>query len=179
MTFLGHFCSVYYDLSGDLSYYMRAVFVGFKNYQLLCSNKTSCEMIQTRKMPLFLIVLLVMLAGCNRNAELCLTMADECLETDPNRAFKYLSELEDVDNLSDELQARYALLYTQTTYNCNIPFTNDSLINIAVNYYTRHGKRHDAAKARRPSSVIAMVEKPPAPQPPTDRISFSSGFHTR
>lgn len=104
-------------------------------------------MIQTRKMPLFLIVLLVMLAGCNRNAELCLTMADECLETDPNRAFKYLSELEDVDNLSDELQARYALLYTQATYNCNIPFANDSLINIAVDYYTRHGKRHDAAKA--------------------------------
>ncbi|MBR3896490.1 MAG: hypothetical protein IKJ42_05660 [Bacteroidaceae bacterium] len=69
------------------------------------------------------------------------------METEPGKAYKCLSEMEDVDNLSAEQRARYAFLYTQAMHECHIPFTNDSLINVAVEYFTRHNKNHYAAKA--------------------------------
>ena len=91
--------------------------------------------------------LLVVQTSCNRDAERCLYMAEECMETEPGKAYKCLSEMEDVDNLSAEQRARYAFLYTQAMHECHIPFTNDSLINVAVEYFTRHNKNHYAAKA--------------------------------
>ena len=91
--------------------------------------------------------LIVVLTSCNRDAERCLYMAEECMETEPGKAYKCLSEMEDVDNLSAEQRARYAFLCTQAMHKCHIPFTNDSLINVAVEYFTRHNKNHYAAKA--------------------------------
>ena len=91
--------------------------------------------------------LLVVQTSCNRDAERCLYMAEECMETEPGKAYKCLSEMEDVDNLSAEQRARYAFLCTQAMHKCHIPFTNDSLINVAVEYFTRHNKNHYAAKA--------------------------------
>ncbi len=99
------------------------------------------------KTCLFLVGLLVVLTGCNRDAERCLRMAEECMEAEPGKAYKCLSEMEDVDNLSAEQRARYAFLCTQAMHKCHISFPNDSLINVAVEYFTRHNKNHYAAKA--------------------------------
>lgn len=100
--------------------------------------------------------LIVVLTSCNRDAERCLYMAEECMETEPGKAYKCLLEMEDVENLSAEQQARYALLCTQAMHECHIPFTNDSLINVAVEYFTRHNKNHYAAKALLYKGVVHM-----------------------
>ena len=100
--------------------------------------------------------LIVVQTSCNRDAERCLYMAEECMETEPGKAYKCLSEMEDVENLSAEQQARYALLCTQAMHKCHIPFTNDSLINVAVEYFTRHNKNHYAAKALLYKGVVHM-----------------------
>ena len=100
--------------------------------------------------------LLVVLMGCSRDAERCLRMAEECMESEPGKAYKCLSEMEDVDNLSAEQRARYAFLCTQAMHKCHIPFTNDSLINVAVKYFTRHNKNHYAAKALLYKGVVHM-----------------------
>ena len=100
--------------------------------------------------------LLVVLTSCNRDAERCLYMAEECMETEPGKAYKCLSEMEDVGNLSAEQRARYAFLCTQAMHKCYIPFTNDSLINVAVEYFTKHNKNHYAAKALLYKGVVHM-----------------------
>ncbi len=100
--------------------------------------------------------LLVVLTSCNRDAEQCLYRAEECMETEPGKAYKCLSEMEDVGNLSAEQRARYAFLCTQAMHKCYIPFTNDSLINVAVEYFTKHNKNHYAAKALLYKGVVHM-----------------------
>lgn len=109
------------------------------------------------KSSLVLVALLAVLAGCDRSAEQCLLMAEERMESEPISAYKSLSELEEVDKLSAEQQARYALLYTQAMDKCNIPLVgNDSLINIAVRYFTQHNKRHYAAKSLLYKGIVHM-----------------------
>ena len=100
--------------------------------------------------------LLVVQTSCNRDAERCLYRAEECMETEPGKAYKCLSEMENVDNLSAEQRARYAFLCTQAMHKCHIPFTNDSLINVAVKYFTKHNKNHYAAKALLYKGVVHM-----------------------
>ena len=100
--------------------------------------------------------LLVVQTSCNRDAEQCLYRAEKCMETEPGKAYKCLSEMEDVGNLSAEQRARYAFLCTQAMHKCYIPFTNDSLINVAVKYFTRHNKNHYAAKALLYKGVVHM-----------------------
>ena len=45
--------------------------------------------------------------------------------------------------------------------------------------YSSSARPTDSAKSRRPFSRRLMSEKPPAPQPPTDRTNFSPGFMGR
>ena len=100
--------------------------------------------------------LLVVQTSCNRDAEQCLYRAEECMETEPGKAYKCLSEMEDVGNLSAEQRARYAFLCTQAMHKCHIPLTNDSHINVAVEYYTKQNKNHYAAKALLYQRVVHM-----------------------
>ena len=51
------------------------------------------------------------------------------------------------DKLSVEEQACYALLMTQAMYRCGHKISSDSLINIAVQYYSSQGNADDKASA--------------------------------
>ena len=84
--------------------------------------------------------------GCsdNRNEQL-LTRAEAYMETRADSARWLLQQVDSV--LTDEQQARYALLWTQAMHKCHIPLGDDSLINVAVDYYNRTGENHRLAKS--------------------------------
>lgn len=66
-------------------------------------------------------------------------MAEAHLETHPDSAFVALDSLDRRQLNTPELRARHALLYSIALEKCGIGMTNDSIINIAVNYYSSNG----------------------------------------
>lgn len=95
---------------------------------------------------IWISLLLMVLAGCttDRNDRL-LAQADACMETQADSARGLLAQMDTV--LTERQQARYALLWTQATHKCRIPLEDDSLINVAVKYYSRVGDAHLLAKS--------------------------------
>lgn len=99
-----------------------------------------------KELWILLLLGMVCLSSCNysRNNRL-LDCAEVCMKTNADSARYLLMQLDSV--LTEEQQARYALLWTQAQHKCHIPLEEDSLINMAVDYYGRIGKRHLLAKA--------------------------------
>lgn len=64
--------------------------------------------------------------------------AEAVMNDDPEYAFRLMDSIDSHLIRSRALQARYALLYTEAQYKNYIDETNDSLIMIAVRYYTGH-----------------------------------------
>ena len=93
----------------------------------------------------FWSVVAALIAGCNRLAEECLDVAEACMETNPDSAYSSLQCLALREDLTGEERARYALLRTQAMHKCRIPLESDSLINVAVEYYTGSDDRHRLA----------------------------------
>lgn len=88
----------------------------------------------------------ILLSGCGygQNASIKRTL-DRAAAIMDDRASTAFSELSQINtaNLSGKRQtARYALLYTQAQYKCYIDETSDSLINIAVDYYSTKRDTH-------------------------------------
>lgn len=67
------------------------------------------------------------------------------LETHPDSAFVALDSLDRRHLNTQELRARHALLYSIALEKCGIAMTNDSIINIAVDYYS---KANDAENSK-------------------------------
>ena len=66
-----------------------------------------------------------------------LTQAETVMQESPDFGYSLLSTVE-VNRIEDRaLRARYALLYTQALEKTDRPVDNDSLINVAVDYYNR------------------------------------------
>ncbi len=80
----------------------------------------------------FVIGLLGLTVGCDQRAERWLDMAEACMETNSDSAYRCLSQMDAMEGLSDRHQARYALLRTQAMHKCRMPLGSDSLINVAV-----------------------------------------------
>lgn len=94
----------------------------------------------------WMCLLLTGLVGCrdDRNDRL-LADAEACMETRADSARWLLQQTDSI--LTDEQQARYALLWTQAMHKCHIPLEGDSLINVAVEYYSGTDDMHRLAKA--------------------------------
>lgn len=73
--------------------------------------------------------------------------AEAHLELHPDSAFVALDSLDRSELNTPELRARHALLYSIALEKCGISIMNDSIINIAVNYYSSTGDRERAEKA--------------------------------
>lgn len=73
--------------------------------------------------------------------------AEAHLELHPDSAFVALDSLDRRELNTPELRARHALLYSIALEKCGISIMNDSIINIAVNYYSSTGDRERADKA--------------------------------
>ena len=94
------------------------------------------------------VLLLASLLGCyGDNKGVILRHAEECMETSPDSVIRMLEEIEENSFDSESQRAKYALLWTQARHKCHLPLGNDSLINVAVDYYTLHEERQYAAKA--------------------------------
>lgn len=97
---------------------------------------------------LFFLPFMVCIAGCfeNKNGQM-LVLAEAYMETEPDSASAILEKMDNLDHLSDNQRAFFALLWTQAQHKCHRPLGNDSLINIATKFYTRNRENHLAAKA--------------------------------
>ena len=86
--------------------------------------------------------------GCHPdNRDIILREAEECMEISPDSVIRMFEKIDFESFDCDYQQAKYALLWTQASHKCHLKIENDSLINVAVEYYTRHDKRHYAAKS--------------------------------
>ena len=76
-------------------------------------------------------------AGCRDLSPVAekLQQAETCMNEYPDSALSLLKSIGQADLQSEEHRARYALLYSQALDKNYIDVTNDSLINIAVEYY--------------------------------------------
>lgn len=102
------------------------------------------------RLPFFhiLMVMAVMiwqLGGCARDTDYDqqLTGIDHLMHDHPDSALTLLSSLDPERMRSDGDRAYHALLLTEARYKNYQVATSDSLINIALDYYTRHQKERE------------------------------------
>ena len=136
-----------------------------------------------KKLMLLLLVLLS-LAGCSAPVDGRLAEADSLLCAGmQEKAFTILKSVSPGSLRGRGNRAYYALLYTQAQYKCYEPIRNDSLINIAVDYYDGSDDydkpssikgRHCRiwATSSKQSTVTRKPRKPPTP--PTTTTSATS-----
>ena len=98
-------------------------------------------------LPILLIFLLALpFTGCQKHYLVAdkLSQAEIYMNEEPEAALRVLESIGQPDLHTEEHHARYALLYSQALDKNYIDKTNDSLINIAVDYY----KDHDDVRAK-------------------------------
>lgn len=90
---------------------------------------------------IFFLILSLCVGSCihDNGAGKILDDAETHLETHPDSAFVTLDSLDRRHLNTPELRARHALLYSIALEKCGIGMMNDSIINIAVNYYSSNG----------------------------------------
>ena len=96
----------------------------------------------------FYFILSVCLASCVHTSDVdaALDRAQRQIDTHPDSAFVALDSLDRSHLTTREQKARHALLYSIALENCGIAMTSDSIINIAVSYYTEAGDTENAEK---------------------------------
>lgn len=98
---------------------------------------------------IFILILSLCVGSCihHNDAGRLLDNAEAHLEMHPDSAFVALDSIDRRELNTPELRARHALLYSIALEKCGISIMNDSIINIAVNYYSSNGDREKAEKA--------------------------------
>ena len=94
---------------------------------------------------LFSLVEMWSLGGCGGHPhyDTRLTAADNLLKQDMDSTLTLLEAI-NLGSLGNEADRAYhALLLTEARYRCYIPATSDSLINVALDYYERHGEERE------------------------------------
>ena len=86
---------------------------------------------------LLIFLLALPFTGCQKHYPVAdkLSQAEICMDEEPEAALRVLESIGQPDLHTKEHHARYALLYSQALDKNYIDKTNDSLINIAVDYY--------------------------------------------
>lgn len=92
---------------------------------------------------LFIMLILSSVMSCGRGVDKRLVLADTLMWTRPDSSLAILNAINRDSLQGDENQAYYALLLTQAQFRCNGNCTSDSLINIALDYYSdNHNREH-------------------------------------
>ena len=86
---------------------------------------------------IYICTILLLLLGCQKQYPVAekLLQAETVMNEHPDSALNLLKGIEQPELQTREHHARYALLYSQALDKNYIDLTNDSLINIAVDYY--------------------------------------------
>ena len=98
---------------------------------------------------IFILILSLCVGSCihHNDAGRLLDNAEAHLDVHPDSAFVALDSLDRRQLNTPELRARHALLYSIALEKCGISIMNDSIINIAVKYYSNKGDIEAADKA--------------------------------
>jgi len=93
-----------------------------------------------KKVNLIILFLLLYFAvSCTSNNFISFTLdaAENVMQARPDSAMSILQTIDGQQITQKKQYARYALLYNQALDKNNLPFPGDSLINIAIDYYTK------------------------------------------
>ena len=97
-----------------------------------------------RSVILFLGVLFLIAASCSRNpAYVRLDEIESFAESHPDSARQALEAIDPAFLNTRRLKAQHALMLSTALNRCKIKVPNDSLVNIAVDYYDRFGPRKE------------------------------------
>lgn len=106
------------------------------------------------------MALVVAVLGCQSdNKTVILDQAEECMEAYPDSAIRMLEKIKDSTFDFDNQRAKFSLLWTQARHKCHLSLRNDSLIDVAVNYYVAQKDRHNAAKSFLYKGLVHMQNK--------------------
>lgn len=99
---------------------------------------------------IFGLIIAFCLCSClhTSNVAMVLDRAEMYLATSPDSAFVQLDSIDRSMLKTKELQARHALLYSQALEKVGIEVYNDSIIHIALDYYSSVGDSKNVQKAR-------------------------------
>lgn len=100
---------------------------------------------------IFFIIFSISTASCIHDSGVgrLLDEAEIQLETHPDSAFVALDSLDRRHLNTQELRARHALLYSIALEKCGIAMISDSIINIAVDYYSKADDTENSENASR------------------------------
>lgn len=95
------------------------------------------------KILYFLFLYIFCFVSCKSETDRLFSSAESLMDAHPDSALILLKKV-DAENLtSQSMQAKFALLYSHALEKNYIDVTNDSLINIAFNYYDRQKNSHE------------------------------------
>lgn len=107
-----------------------------------------------------LFAILSSLFGCNiSTVRDTLNKAQGLMLEQPDSAKTVLDGIKRTDLKNRALKAQFALLYSQAMDKCYIDTDNDSLISVALNYYSKRGSDHEKALSYYYRGVIARNAK--------------------
>lgn len=102
-----------------------------------------------------IIILIPIFVSCGENGNMhLLEEADKIMESEPDSAFSLIEKIDASTIKGNKERARYALLRTQALIKTRHVVTDDSLINIALEYYKNHGSDFDRMRTNFYSSII-------------------------
>ena len=90
---------------------------------------------------LFIVLALSFVMSCGRGVDKRLVLADTLMWTRPDSSLTILESINRDSLQGEENLAYHALLLTQAQFRCNGNCTSDSLINIALDYYSDNHNR--------------------------------------
>ena len=102
-----------------------------------------------------LLAIILPILGCQTPViNDALSKAEGLMAESPDSAKTVLDSIKRSDLKNRALKARFALLYSQAMDKCYIDTDNDSLISVALNYYSKRGSNHEKALAYYYNSII-------------------------
>ena len=109
-----------------------------------------------RRYYCLILLIVAMISSCASNSNIIenLDRAAEIMNEKPDSAKLVLDGIKRSELKNRALKARFALLYSQAMDKCYIDTDNDSLISVALKYYSKHGTDHEKALAYYYESVV-------------------------
>lgn len=122
---------------------------------------------------IFGLILAACLCSCfhTGKAVSVLDCAEMNMDTAPDSAFVALDSLDRSLLNTRELQARHALLYSMALEKVGIEVYNDSIINIALSYYSSVGDSENISKAR---ACLARINENAGTLAPSDTLRIQN-----
>lgn len=104
------------------------------------------------------IVLTLVLAGCGYASSESMKRLDEAgrlMQSDPASALEHLNKYDVAEFEDSSVMARWALLYSEALVANRISAPTDTIVNIAIDYYSAHNEHDKAAHARSLKAILA------------------------